>query len=49
MRLLILCSLMALAAGAPARAHGLPTTFQVAGVLPKNSAEQFEQAFWNSV
>lgn len=49
MRLLILCSLMALAAGAPARAHGLPTTFQVAGVLPKNSAEQFELAFWNSV
>ena len=48
-RLLILCSLMALAAGAPARAHGLPTTFQVAGVLPKNSAEQFELAFWNSV
>ena len=48
-RLLILCSLMALAAGAPARARGLPTTFQVAGVLPKNSAEQFELAFWNSV
>jgi len=49
MRLLILCSLMALAAVAPARAHGLPATFQVAGVLPRNSAEQFELAFWNSV
>ncbi len=49
MRLLILCSVMALAAVAPVRAHGLPTTFQVAGVLPKNSAEQFELAFWNSV
>jgi len=49
MRLLILCSLMALAAVAPVRAHGLPTTFQMAGVLPKNSAEQFELAFWNSV
>jgi formylglycine-generating enzyme required for sulfatase activity len=36
---LILCSLMALTAGAPVHA----------GVLPKNSAEQFELAFWNSV
>jgi formylglycine-generating enzyme required for sulfatase activity len=49
MRLLILCSLMAPAVVAPVRAHGLPPTFQVAGVLPKNSAEQFELAFWNSV
>jgi formylglycine-generating enzyme required for sulfatase activity len=49
MRLLILCSLAALTAIAPARAHGAPTTFQVAGVLPKNSAEQFELAFWNSI
>ena len=49
MRLLILCSLMALAAVSPVRARGLPPTFQVAGVLPKNSAEQFELAFWNSV
>jgi formylglycine-generating enzyme required for sulfatase activity len=49
MRLLILCSVMALAAVAPARAHDLPTTFQVAGVLPRNSAEQFELAFWNSI
>jgi formylglycine-generating enzyme required for sulfatase activity len=48
-RLLILCSLVALAAVSPVRARGLPPTFQVAGVLPKNSAEQFELAFWNSV
>jgi formylglycine-generating enzyme required for sulfatase activity len=49
MRLLILCSLVVLAAAVPVRAHGLPMTFQVAGVLPKNSAEQFELAFWNSI
>jgi formylglycine-generating enzyme required for sulfatase activity len=49
MRLLILCTLMALAAVAPVRAHGLPTSIQMAGVLPKNSAEQFELGFWNSV
>jgi formylglycine-generating enzyme required for sulfatase activity len=36
---LILCSLTAVTAGAPVHA----------GVLPKNSAEQFELAFWNSI
>jgi formylglycine-generating enzyme required for sulfatase activity len=34
-----------LAAPAPARQGA----YQLAGVLPKNSAEQFELAFWNSV
>jgi formylglycine-generating enzyme required for sulfatase activity len=49
---LIVCSLAALAASlgavvVPARAQ--PAGVQLAGVVPKNSAEQFELAFWNSV
>jgi formylglycine-generating enzyme required for sulfatase activity len=49
---LIVCSLAALAASlgavaTPVRAQ--PAGVQLAGVVPKNSAEQFELAFWNSV
>jgi formylglycine-generating enzyme required for sulfatase activity len=42
MRLLILCMLVALTAS-------IGTAVAPAGVLPKNSAEQFELAFWNSI
>jgi formylglycine-generating enzyme required for sulfatase activity len=42
-RLSILCGLAALAMTAP------PGMWAEAGVVPKNSAEQFELAFWNSV
>ena len=55
-RLLTLCSwvvamvaMAALPAAAPARAQASSRTFQLAGVLPKNSAEQFELAYWNSI
>ena len=42
MRLLILCILVGLTAS-------VGTAVAPAGVLPKNSAEQFELAFWNSI
>jgi formylglycine-generating enzyme required for sulfatase activity len=42
MRLLILCILLVTTAS-------IGTTVAPAGVLPKNSAEQFELAFWNSI
>jgi formylglycine-generating enzyme required for sulfatase activity len=48
----LLCALMvtALSMGAAVvPAHAQPAGFQLAGVVPKNSAEQFELAFWNSV
>ena len=51
-RLAILCALLvALACIGPAAvpAHAQPGVIQLAGVVPKNSAEQFELAFWNSV
>jgi formylglycine-generating enzyme required for sulfatase activity len=54
-RFTILCGLAAMTAmTAPAGAAVLPAraqsgTFQLAGVVPKNSAEQFELAFWNSI
>jgi formylglycine-generating enzyme required for sulfatase activity len=60
-RLSVLCGLAAMiwvtaiatmtasaaAAGVPARAPS--RDIQLAGVVPKNSAEQFELAFWNSI
>jgi formylglycine-generating enzyme required for sulfatase activity len=59
-RLAILCAVVIMAASigaAAAPAHAQPAAlsnaqsarFQLAGVVPKNSAEQFELAFWNSV
>lgn len=60
-RLSILCSLAALAtmasmallgtwaSAAVVPAQAPPRDLQLAGVVPKNSAEQFELAFWNSV
>jgi formylglycine-generating enzyme required for sulfatase activity len=52
-RLLIVLSLMVLAPRPGAVATGLGRvgdgSLQVAGVLPKNSAEQFELSFWNSI
>ncbi|MFL6676354.1 MAG: formylglycine-generating enzyme family protein [Massilia sp.] len=47
-RLLMLCGLLLLAPlldAAVVAGHG----FQLAGVLPKNSAEQFELTFWSSI
>lgn len=53
-RLLILYSWMVAmaplpAAAGPAHARTPSAPIQLAGVLPKNSAEQFELAYWNSV
>jgi formylglycine-generating enzyme required for sulfatase activity len=48
-RFLIVFSMLALAPGLGAAVFGSGGGMQVAGVLPKNSAEQFELTFWNSI
>ena len=48
-KLLVICVLMAPAFAAGAAAQGSVPDMKLAGVVPKNSAEQFELAFWGSV
>jgi formylglycine-generating enzyme required for sulfatase activity len=48
-KLLIVCVLMAPAFAASAAAQSSVPDMMLAGVVPKNSAEQFELAFWESI
>jgi formylglycine-generating enzyme required for sulfatase activity len=48
-KLLIVCVLTAPAFAASAATQGSARDMMLAGVVPKNSAEQFELAFWESI
>ncbi|MFL6636578.1 MAG: formylglycine-generating enzyme family protein [Massilia sp.] len=48
-KLWIVCALAGLACAGIATAQDLVPRVQLAGVVPKNSAEQFELAFWESI
>jgi formylglycine-generating enzyme required for sulfatase activity len=48
-KLLFVCALAAAVAAPNSMAQGGVHDMQLAGVVPKNSAEQFEMAFWESI
>ena len=48
-KLLMVCVLMAPAFAAAGVRQGMAPDIKLAGVVPKNSAEQFELAFWESI
>jgi formylglycine-generating enzyme required for sulfatase activity len=48
-KLLLVCGLMAPVFATAAGQHALAADIKLAGVVPKNSAEQFELAFWESI
>ena len=48
-KLLMVCVLMAPAFAAAGAGPGMVPDIKLAGVVPKNSAEQFELAFWESI
>ncbi|HEY1147066.1 MAG TPA: formylglycine-generating enzyme family protein [Pseudoduganella sp.] len=48
-KLLVVCVLALPALALPAQAQNNTSDIKLAGVVPKNSAEQFELAFWESI
>jgi formylglycine-generating enzyme required for sulfatase activity len=48
-KLVVVCVLMASALAARAGVHSSVSDMQLAGVVPKNSTEQFELVFWESM